>query len=280
MSDEPLYFCRVPDHLGAGGDCRWPDPDVPFALVKLIPGVSEGDYLGAALWSAAEIAKVCRANLHEITTAAAARILLSSRTIDGPGGVLAEANLPCGNLRQCGLWCDGSDRWDVAWQTWGDPIQSGRIPLRLVVLHEGLHAVGLPHTNQPGNVMNPSLQTSLRGLGLWDRAELIRRYGAVPVSPPPPPPPVPPGDGGGGIPPGGLVQVINALRAILPFLKLIARATPTTVDDAVVAALESFLNSIPAATDRAGVVAALRLAADQVETTTPAPPQPLTQEPC
>lgn len=258
MSEE--IYCRVPDQLGSGGDCRWGTTDVPWALIDNIPGVPEEDYRKASEWADRQIMGVCGVKLKEVQSASGARVLLTSQRIDGPGGTLAQAELPCGRIQRVRLWCDSTDRWDVQWKNWGDRVQSGRIPLYLVVLHEKLHNLGLPHTNQPGNVMNPSLQTGLRRLGDWDISELRRRYGP-PVAPPPVPTPTPtpvptpaPAPGGDGFF-GGLKKMFwNLFKGLL--LKAVrsavegydAKKTEEPYDDVVKQLLLYLLDALEAGT--------------------------------
>lgn len=257
---EGLTFCRVPDRIGSGEDCRWPDNNVFWALVDNIPGVDEADYRKAAEWASRQLMGVCGVSLREVLSASSARILLTSDQIDGPGGTLAQAELCCGNVRRVRLWCDSTDRWDVQWNNWGSPVRKNMVPLYIVVLHELMHNLGLPHTNRPGNIMNPSLQTGLRRLGDWEISELRRRHGPPAVPPPAPGPnpapvPTPPPDPGDGGLFGGLKKMFwNLFKGLL--LKAVrsavegydAKKTEEPYDDVVKSVLLMLLDALEAGT--------------------------------
>lgn len=188
-------FCNLPEHLTMGVDSRWPSGNVPWAITSLIPGVTENDYRLAVVWSLDAWAAAGGITPKEVDAARLARILCTSRRIDGPAGVLGETELPMGGIQQVRMWLDTSDNWDVQWP----PADPRKIPLYVTVLHELGHALGIGHAPQGTTaVMSPFLQSQLRGLMPWDVQEVRRRYGppvAQPADPTNPVPPVPvPGD--------------------------------------------------------------------------------------
>lgn len=184
---EPLRFCNVPDHLGhsrAGWKVRpvrWTVldhiPGVPDALVKSITAE------GLARWAAA-------ADLEfEYTARAAdANILITWRDIDGPLGVLAEAELPHGQP-QVRLWFDRE-----RWITQGSPRQK-EILFALVDWHELGHNLGLGHITGQLALMNPQYNPSLGGLQPADIEAIQGLYGP-PRRRPPADTPLPPETGG------------------------------------------------------------------------------------
>lgn len=188
MADEPIRVCGVPDFLGTGQVCKWPDGDIGWGATALPPGVTEEQFTACAMWALNEIARHCGIRPRLVQSMAdRPRILSGVRAIDGPMGVLAESELPCGNVTLCRQWYDTGEHWSVELLA----IRSGNIPLWLVMLHELMHALGLPHAPDGVKaVMAPMLDTTLRECQPWDIQQLQLRYGP-PVTQPPVMPPVP-----------------------------------------------------------------------------------------
>ena len=110
------------------------------------------------------------------TDLSSANILIGVRRIDGPRGVLAEAELPCGNIHertQLRVWGDVSDRWTVAENPPGDKADVIR-----VYRHEFGHSMGIGHNTDgvTNALMDPQI-SHLRELQQWDIDQQTLRYG-------------------------------------------------------------------------------------------------------
>ena len=151
-------------------------------------------------------------------------MLVTCRSIDGPGKVLAETELPCGGQKYVRMWFDVGENWSDA-----EFFQVGA--------HEFGHAIGIGHAPQgTPNLMQPFLDMSIKACGPWDLAEELKRYPKrVPTPAPPagPIPPAPPAPHGGGI----FVDEATVKAAIQKALDIagwVAKATTPTWDDAAV----------------------------------------------
>lgn len=180
--DEPIRVCGVPDHYGASGDCRWPDGNIPWTIVDLLPGLTLDQMKAVASTAFARLAAVCGITPVYTDTARDARVLLGTRSIDGPASVLAESELPCGQTKQCRQWYDSGERWGVF------DGQGQGIDLTRVMAHEIMHALGVQHlpAGSP-NLIAPTYSQTIIRPQAGDIAELQRRYGPPKVQPPNPP---------------------------------------------------------------------------------------------
>ena len=190
MSDDVLRFCGTPPEAIALADaqtCAWPDGNVPWAIVGDLPHITEQEMADAITWGLSMWAAVCNIKPVQITTARSARVLVGSRAIDHPGGILAETELPCGTS-QVHLWFDTSE----AWLTGFSAAERG-ILLAIVAWHELGHALGLGHApDGSNNIMAPIYNPNTKKAGPWDIAEADKRYGVAAVSPSTPTPSLPP----------------------------------------------------------------------------------------
>ena len=262
MPDELIRFCSTEDEIAQERLCKWPDNDVPLAVIAVPPGLTEAQFEGVFGWVAEQINAACGAKLYQIETARLARVLPGTRKIDGPSGVLAESQLPCGNVIQCLQWYDGGEHWEVNWP----PVDRQKINLNLVALHEVMHALGIPHAPQNMDaVIAPYYNADLRGLRPYDVAELRRRYGPPRVIPTPVPTPTPPAPAPTPTPGGSIMGWLVILKTLLPFARIIAARTATPIDDMIVDVLGKLLDAFPAASSKADIARILREHADQVE---------------
>lgn len=244
-----LTFCNVPEHLVLEANanlCRWPNPHVTWGITDLVPGLSEEQLREAVVWGFDQWKAVCGVTHEEVQTAAAAKVLIGSRRIDGPSGVLAEAELPCGNVRQTRLWFDTGDSWVTGWSP-----GARQIVIAAVAWHELGHSLGIGHAPQNSpNVMAPVYNPAVRTAGAWDVQQATLRYGPPALqppttTPPPKPPPVPP------LPPGGSVmEFVRMLTWLLSqpwFLEILRKFTERQAlvadEAAMLAAFKEVVNS-------------------------------------
>jgi predicted Zn-dependent protease len=110
-----------------------------------------------------------------------ANITARSGAIDGPGRILAQSHLPCGANETTALsqLYDSSEVWP------------SRAYLTATMIHELGHALGLDHSQDPLNIMYPSMRPNVMALGSGDIAQAQRRYGLPRQQPTPTPQPIP-----------------------------------------------------------------------------------------
>ena len=240
----PLSFCKHPEHMEMGGQlCRWPDGDITWTLIDLVPGVTEKGLHDAVAWGLEKWAAVCGVRPRYVGSAAEARILVGSRNIDGPGSILAECELPCGNVQQVRLWFDMGDNWTTDFNA-----TDRRIIIEDVAWHELGHALGLGHAPQGSAcIMAPVYNPAVKVPGGWDLEQSVSRYGQpLPELPFPPTPvpvptpiPVPSPIPGGSMDLATLIALLGKLAQspwFIAFLtnlfkrqSILADGTPTTI---------------------------------------------------
>lgn len=193
---EGKSFCNVPDAelLEANSQlAQWPaGTALTFGIVQVVRGFTMLDMARIGEEAYREWHEACGLPPIKWTQdLTSAHILIGIRNIDGVYGVLAEAELPVGNVtadRQLRLWFDNRD-------TYVDSLNppSGRIPILPVWRHEGGHTLGLGHNmnNVKDALMDPAL-SDIIDLQAWDIAQIQMRYGKPELTPPTPPlPPLP-----------------------------------------------------------------------------------------
>lgn len=127
-----------------------------------------------------QTAKACNLNIAKATTPAC-NIQATSKRLDGPGKVLAQAWLPNAPSQLSEMKMQEFDTSETA---------LGQKSFSLVVLHETGHSMGLDHdSSSEVAVMDPYLNPALVGWLPPDVAQLQKRYGPPVASPPPPPTP-------------------------------------------------------------------------------------------
>jgi hypothetical protein len=135
-----------------------------------------------------EISACCDVSHEYVANPNAANLRIETRRLDGQSGVLADCQIPVGNVSTdtttLQLRLDDSEAWGLY-----DNPPAGRIDLYRVLLHEFEHGHGLGH--KPPSIQLPALISPvyspvMRHLQAADISELVRRYGAPQLPPPPP----------------------------------------------------------------------------------------------
>jgi hypothetical protein len=167
---EPEYFCGAqPEQLNRARAriMRWSAKrELKWSIADRVAGITIEQQIEDTAWSLNEWHEASNGffTFQRIDNAALADIVLTTRRIDRPGGVLAEMQLPPGDDRQLIGWMDTSERWG----------QAGFY--RAVILHELGHAMGLDHITNALAVLNPTLNMALKGLQAADVQSLLAIY--------------------------------------------------------------------------------------------------------
>lgn len=183
--DLGIPFCGLSSSAlasAATNVCRWNHAPISIAHRMVLPRanitaeqVSQLFRQCVAAWSS-----VCRIDLR-FQDDPNANILANVDAMDGPGGVLGESYLPCGNVNprtQLTQRYDTGENWTLSF-------------LYRVILHEVGHALGLPHAPQGSAVMSPYLTDFATPQG-WDIQQMQQRYPGAPITPQVPDPPAKP----------------------------------------------------------------------------------------
>lgn len=176
-------FCNVPqamqgrEELGTRRLFQWPRGHVITWHVDQAPRgfdrTEAQQHFKTAfdLWEA-----VCGVRYKFVTNARLANLFITTRRIDGPAGVLAEAELPMPGTNatsQYRVWFD-EEFWTIA-ENWQG---AGRFPLITVAAHEFGHSSGLGHDEdgRTNALMDPSV-SNISTPQDSDIAEMVARYG-------------------------------------------------------------------------------------------------------
>ena len=163
--------------------CQWPrgmilkwtvqDAVAPFSKSE----TRDVMHMAWAQWEA-----VCGIKTQHVSRGLANVTILSQR-IDGQNGVLAEAQLPCGNVsEQTQLWArfDTGEDWTVSGNL------GPSMDLLRVAAHELGHSLGMGHAPQGSrNLMAPTV-SNIRTPQKWGIEQSVIRYGQpnqTPVDP-------------------------------------------------------------------------------------------------
>ncbi len=171
-------ICGLPDVMPISQNvCKWPDPDITWDVVAEINGLSKEDVVRSITEALARWARVCGIRPTYSPGNRQAKILVGSRSIDGPMGVLAESELPCG-ATQCRQWYDAE-----SWAIFDGAGSRNAIDFVRVAMHELGHALGMNHIGS-GNLLAPVYSRTIWDAQAGDIAEMVARYGppiTVPV---------------------------------------------------------------------------------------------------
>lgn len=197
VTDGGLLYCGVvlEEYAINGVTYAW-----PVAIKKLrwslnfsrLGQLSDMDFKDAATAWFKEISDCCDRLFEYTSNPRMANILYTVQRLDGRNSVLADMQIPVGNVTpdtQLTGRFDDSEAWTLA----TTPGQ-GEIGAYPVGLHETEHAMGLGH--KPTSVTAPALiapiyNPLIRNLQAADIAEFQRRYGkSATAQPPPATPPI------------------------------------------------------------------------------------------
>ncbi len=176
-------FCATQAGLGRQA-CRWPRGQVvTWKVDKPIAKFPKRDYIEICRMAIAQWEAVCGIRFERATNGRA-NINITTRRIDARGGVLAEAQLPCGNVgpsTQLMVWVDTSEDWVHA----ANP-PAGAMDLLRVLTHEFGHSIGMGHAPEGSrNLMAPTVSRIRAPQMNWDIPQSVVRYGDPSLTPPP-----------------------------------------------------------------------------------------------
>jgi hypothetical protein len=192
-----VCFCGVTAEKFAinGTRYQWPRGSklawgIGFSRLGQLTDMDVKDALAAVF---AEISAACDLQFEFVKNFKQANLQYLLAALDGPSGVLAQMQIPVGNVSadRTVLTCEFDD---------GDSFVNAENPPRgsvdfyRVSLHETLHGLGLGH--EPASIKKPSIiapiyNPSIRHLQPVDKEELQIRYGEAKSAPTPAEPPVP-----------------------------------------------------------------------------------------
>lgn len=186
-----LLFCGVTEKA-SGNVCKWPTPDITYSITGFVPNMTQAEYLDAVRRAFDSWEAVCGLRADEVPGTAGNLILQVGRgrrnNFDGPSGVLAWCEIPCGNVRQCQLRMDLDENWT-------DKVNSPGIFVDAVLSHEIGHGIGIYHIEGPQALMNPTYSRGVSRPMPADISQGQSRYGVIrprtptpPVTPPTPKP--------------------------------------------------------------------------------------------
>jgi len=180
--NDTMRFCGVPDTAGVAADgqvCKWNKNKITYTIIGQIPGLTDQQTKDAyalawSYWSA-----VANVTASLVTDSNTADVVMGNGYIDGPSGVLAWSEMPCGNVTQLQQKFDSSEVWVVADQPAANVIDFVR-----VACHEIGHVLGMPHI-ATGNLLAPYYSTTIRKPQAGDIQEMVSRYGPAQTAPTP-----------------------------------------------------------------------------------------------
>ena len=180
--DGGKLFCGVSEeHFAINGTTfQWPKGIKTLTwgvMFARLGNLSDMDMKDMLLHCFEEVATNCDLNFEYVAKADKANLYMVTEEMDGKSGVLADAQVPMGNVTQASRF---RLRYDIgeAWCISDNPPQ-GSIDAYRTSLHEILHLLGLGH--KPVDVslpalISPTYSRTIRNLQPVDIEELQRRY--------------------------------------------------------------------------------------------------------
>lgn len=183
VPDAPRCGCADVLPLGAQ-PLRWRKTSLTWRVATYLPAALiaqavQDDVFAAAF---ADWASRIEIDFRRVAMGAQADITLFSRRIDGPGRILAQAQLPNGS--DSPLWLQFDDS-ETAWAVLEGSREAN---LHNVAKHEIGHLIGLQHDPAPAALMYAMANSSITRVTDLDVAAALRLGYAKRTSPPPPSP--------------------------------------------------------------------------------------------
>lgn len=186
-----MLFCAVTEEAFAinGVTHKWP-PGITLKwhiAFSRLGSLSDMDLKQTREANLAEIAAACDVKFEYTSNPRTANLYDVALRLDGPNGVLADRQIPVGNvsdLTQLLGRHDDAERWGL----YDDVPPVGFLDWGRVDLHELLHAMGLGHGQvMPADsaLIEPMYNPKIRHLQRRDKSELVRRYGESKAAAPP-----------------------------------------------------------------------------------------------
>lgn len=172
--DGQVLTCRARELDRAdAGLCRWPFSTILYFEDLAFDGLDRATIAATYDAAAAAWAAICGIAFVRVSDPDIADIVAHTGPIDGPFGVLADSELPCGASASTTL----SQLFDDA-EPWS---QEDLSILLACITHELGHAIGLEHLPGVGALMDPVIHPGVSAPQSPDIAEARRRYGLPPV---------------------------------------------------------------------------------------------------
>lgn len=187
LVDDELFFCgAAPSQLNRARArlMRWSQKrELAWCIADRLGGMTAEQQVADTEWAFSQWHEATNGyfTYRQIENSALADIVLTTRRIDRPGGVLAEMQLPPGDDRQIIAWMDVSEQWNRS------------VLYKIVLLHELGHGMGMDHITSPNTVavLNPTYNPKLQKLQPADVSVLLGIYPEAANYKPTEPTPIP-----------------------------------------------------------------------------------------
>lgn len=183
---EGLAVCKTTGLENLGESNKWPHKRLSWQVVSDLPGIARDSFRGAVAEACDRWSAVCGLSFYEGSGSDANLLVTTQR--EGPGGVLADCQLPYPGIdsrASLKLRVDEADAWALA-----DNPPANRVGLVHVLTHELGHGIGIGHGPQ-GCLMQPTYSARMSRPQSWDIVESRLRYGQLAAQPSGDTPPTP-----------------------------------------------------------------------------------------
>jgi len=119
LLNEGDVFCGVTaEHLemAEGQLCKWPGKEITYSFAAYLGELGKDTQRGLTRAAFDVVQKACGLKIRESDDPTSSHIRISAgrgsrMNFDGPSGILAWCELPCGNPTQCDLVLDLDENW-------------------------------------------------------------------------------------------------------------------------------------------------------------------------